>query len=356
MGLLLVELALRLRSSASGAEFLLARTPELYDTSIFTSDPDTIVALLPGTSATMSTAEYHQTVQINSLGIRGPEPSSESGNRRILMVGDSFTLGVQVPWEDLFPTRVGRQLGEELGDSFEVFNGGVDSHGTPHATAHAARLIPQLKPEALVLVFFTGNDFQDNQRYQSDRQRPKNFRAKPEGPGRWLRRRSFLAAYASVWSRARMVADSADQQRYRNELAIFTDPKRLGRERRRTRRYLNTLGKQCQRYDLECTVAIAPPAFVVHESRQASTFGLFGLDTSQLDVDGPARLVLESLPEGMGGVDLAPALRAAADEGESLYFTLDGHWTEAGHAVVADALTEYLEPRLAGSDPAEAPP
>ena len=345
IALLLAELGLRLRSSASGAEFLLAMTPELYDTSIFTNDPDSVVALVPGSSAHMRTVEYDQLVEVNELGMRGgPPPAEDAPGLRILTVGDSFTLGMQVAEEQLFTSRLGVGLADRLAAPVLVFNGGVDSHGTPHATANAARLVPRVHPDELLLVFFTGNDFNDNSEYRQARNRRTRFGPRPEDASRWITRRSFLAMYAKVWLKVWMPSGQKDFERYRRELSIFNDPRTLEEQVKRSGRYLKALRDRCRDWEVRCRVAIAPPAFVVYPDRQESTFKLFGMDTASLDVDGPARALAEAMPRGLEALDLAPALREAAAAGEGpLYFTLDGHWTAKGHAVVAKALTDWME-------------
>jgi hypothetical protein len=66
----------------------------------------------------------------NSLGFRDSAPRevelSTNGKRRLLFIGDSFTFGSAVKWENTFIDLVGKGLG----DSFEVLNAGVTSYST----------------------------------------------------------------------------------------------------------------------------------------------------------------------------------------------------------------------------------
>ena len=65
--------------------------------------------------------------------------------------------------------------------------------------------------------------------------------------------------------------------------------------------------------------------------------GCFGL--TEPDVDAPRRAVVELLGQlGITSCDLTPGLQAAQAAGKEPYFRFDGHWTDAGHAAVADAV------------------
>lgn len=349
VALVLAEVGLRARQGALGVEFFLARTPELYDTSIFRPDPETVIALVPGASARMQTAEYDQQIRINGLGMRAPEvPPKAEDELRLLAVGDSFTLALQVAEADRYTELLGAALTRQLGRPVTVWNAGVDGHGTFHAAAQAARLAPQVQADGVLYLFFSGNDLFDNMGYaratRSARD-PAEAQAPRDDARSWLARRSVLAMYATVLFRAMDVGGSGNGARHHQELAIFTDPAALKRQGGKTREALRTLASTCAELALPCHVAVAGPAFTVHPDRAETTFWLFGHDPAAADVDIPARFVADAAPPTLPVRDLAPALRAAA-EGPPLYFTLDGHWTEAGHAVVAEDLAGWLAPAL----------
>ena len=65
-----------------------------------------------------------------------------------------------------------------------------------------------------------------------------------------------------------------------------------------------------------------------------------------VDVDQPFRLLTEFGREhGLQMIDLTPALRARAQAGEQVYFSMDAHWNPHGNAVVADTVLGELKER-----------
>ena len=93
---------------------------------------------------------------------------------------------------------------------------------------------------------------------------------------------------------------------------------------------------------------IAPPAFVADSKRAPATFRLVEMSMKNIDLDRPAKALLSKGIDGLPMVDLAPALR---DSRKAAYFRFDGHWTPAGHGVVADELAAWLEPYLSETAP-----
>ena len=97
-------------------------------------------------------------LRINSTGQRGPElgPANPE-QRRVLFLGDSFTMSSYLPREETFVARVGRGLAGAV-----AINGGVDGYGTYQQLAYYRYFGRLLAPDLVVLCFFIGNDWRDN--------------------------------------------------------------------------------------------------------------------------------------------------------------------------------------------------
>ncbi len=95
---------------------------------------------------------------INSLGMRGPEPSDDPGAYRIIALGNSCTFGWGVPLEDTWVRRLERLLNEQLpGRKIELINAGVPGYSSFQGKRYLADELLELKPD-MVLVMFGNND------------------------------------------------------------------------------------------------------------------------------------------------------------------------------------------------------
>ena len=82
-----------------GPEFVLSATTGHMDNALFVDDVTLRVTLAPN----VDTPNY----TTNSLGIRGPALSTKlADHKRVLAIGDSFTLGMQVADDETFSARL----------------------------------------------------------------------------------------------------------------------------------------------------------------------------------------------------------------------------------------------------------
>ena len=90
-------------------------------------------------------------------------------------------------------------------------------------------------------------------------------------------------------------------------------------------------------------VAIAPPAFVIDQTRTAPTLSLVGLNPAEASIDAPQQKIIQILKKhDIPYCDLTEPLRAG-QKTQQMYFSADGHWTVAGHQVVADSILACLK-------------
>lgn len=123
-------------------------------------------------------------VRINAHGLLGPDRAYERrpGVRRILLLGDSYTESMQVPYEETWGSRLERSLGS----GWEVINAGVAGYGIDNTYLALQREYRKYQPDVVLLLFFTGNDVSDNdgELYGPDRgSRPKPWFTWEDGKG-----------------------------------------------------------------------------------------------------------------------------------------------------------------------------
>lgn len=317
------------------AEELLFGAPLVPPRDLYTPHPELRALPTIGFSGEIAALGYRVPLRINSIGTRGPEPGP---GPKWLAIGDSFTMGVQVSEEAHFVTKLGEKLG------IEVLNAGVDAYSTFQATGRYRGL--GIDAEAVVLGFFLGNDLQDNADFRRPRAaspqagppRRAPTRQPPtiSAPVRWLFTHSVGFAWTRVAWRRWGATRTPDEDRFREELGIFTEAgtARLAEILPRTETALAELRDLALSKGDRLLVSVIPPAFALSEARAADTLAAFGL--SGPDTDAPRRALLDVTSRlGIETCDLTDAMRAG---GSAMYLRFDGHLTAAGHAVVATEL------------------
>ncbi len=340
LGAILSEGMARVVAPAAHAD-LLFNSPDASPAGLYVMDPQVLMVPAAGFTADVRSLGYHVPLRIDEHGVRG------TGGRTggWLAVGDSFTLSVQVTEQDTFAGRLAEALGSP------VHNAGVDGYSTWQALGRYRQLDQALGVDTVLLTFFLGNDFQDNDRFPHVLRQSTQLVAGAPIPRQHLPasealllRYSYLFAHWRIWQRQRGLQSGADPQRqgWLDELSIFSQEGkgRLAQLQGQTERALQGLRDEVRQRGDQLLVAVAPPAFQVVPERMEATFSVVGLDAAQADLDAPAR-ALEGILQrlGIASCDLVAPLRQAAQEGQVLYFTFDGHWTPEGHRVVSDALT-----------------
>jgi lysophospholipase L1-like esterase len=100
---------------------------------------------------------------LNSLGFRGAEVTipKPHGRFRVVVIGDSLTLGWGVADDETFSARLERLLHERFSNrDLDVVNLGVGGYDTRQEVTLLARNVSRLEPD-LVLVGFYSNDVPD---------------------------------------------------------------------------------------------------------------------------------------------------------------------------------------------------
>lgn len=348
VGLALAEGVARVAPADAAAD-LLFDAPGNVPAGMYVADPELGHSPNPGFAGTLRSLGYAVPIRFNTLALRGPEVGAADTTRpRWLVVGDSFTLAAQVPEADTF-------VGRLAAAGIDAWNAGVDGYSTWHARTRYDRVADALRPDGVLLVYFLGNDPQDDERFSHGMHMLPGVAPWQPLPSLGshpltglLARRSYLYGHAHVAWRRRSVGSGAAPEtgRWKQELATFTRGGRQGLSNlldNASAPALTALRDAARQRGDRLVVAVAPPAFEVLPARLAATFGLVGLDPAEADVDQPARAVGALLARlGIPACDLLAPLRRAAATGRTLYFTYDGHWTADGHAVVAEALAACL--------------
>jgi len=107
---------------------------------------------------TVATFKGSRTIKVhhNSLGLRDVEHDGRTGPT-VLFLGDSFVWGYDVEEDERFT----ESLRDEL-PGVHIVNAGISGYGTDQEYLLLERIWTTIKPDAVVLMFCTSNDREDN--------------------------------------------------------------------------------------------------------------------------------------------------------------------------------------------------
>jgi hypothetical protein len=137
---------------------------------LFTPDPVIGYRLKPGARVRFTTPEFDTDIAINNGGVRdseeiGPKPA---GEKRILILGDSLVLSVQVPFERTFSELLEQRLNAPSGLAhvpanvhYRVINAGVQGYGPVEELLFFRRVVKQFEPDLVLATVFVGNDAEE---------------------------------------------------------------------------------------------------------------------------------------------------------------------------------------------------
>ena len=113
--------------------------------------------LAPNTSSEYKSRDFHYIQRVNGLGLRGSDIQStkEKSTYRVLMLGDSFTMGKGVGDHQTFSALLQDSLNRHVDainrKRFEVLNAGVDSYAPILSFLQLKQLAGSLVPDLIVL-------------------------------------------------------------------------------------------------------------------------------------------------------------------------------------------------------------
>ena len=116
--------------------------------------PETSSLLFPSYSkAEHNTAEFDLAVQINNLGFRGPNTTIQKQKKRVVVIGDSFTFGWGVEWQQTWVHLLSKAYPE-----LEFLNLGQGGNHPGDYTRISKQAVPMLKPDLVLICVLQGND------------------------------------------------------------------------------------------------------------------------------------------------------------------------------------------------------
>ncbi|HYN00870.1 MAG TPA: SGNH/GDSL hydrolase family protein [Vicinamibacteria bacterium] len=260
---------------------------------------------------------------INSRGYRDFERAipKPDGVRRAVCIGDSFTWGVSVLFDDAWPQRVERTLSRERGERWEVVN--LAEPGL-NAVQEASRLASEglaYEPD-VVIVAWVLNDSEDETAAEA-RRAADWVEDERRGPSVSFLDRSALVRLV----RTRVRATVENRRRIEGFRSMYADDYAGWAAARRA---LKAMGGMCRERGVPLVVAIFP---------------LFGnpLDDRYPFADVHAKVAQAAAEAGARVVDLLPAFRGLDGALLVVNGADDEHPNEIAHRIAARAIAQAVD-------------
>ncbi len=286
---------------------------------------------------TFSAKEYSVTYRTNVQGFRiaaGQDQTRTVNDVDWLVIGDSFTQGAQVEFEQLYTTQLAQRFPDKI-----LLNVGISGLGLGHEYNYFAKAGRSLHPRLVILQLCSFNDFMNVEptsvgltdrlmtysaflRFLLQDIKYKNPAALPLG--RWTE--PFQpddrgnADYNIFYRKT-----SPTKQ---HDLEAFT-------------RYLGLMKSAVEGSGGRLLVVLIPTKEQVYPRYLEEVQREFSIPANALDMQRPNTfLVATARRINLAVLDLLPAFRAAES---NVFLEYDEHLSVAGHATMANAIGAYLE-------------
>lgn len=300
--------------------------------------------LRPGFDGTYTNGEFSIHIHVNSLGMRGPEISGAKpgGEYRIVALGDSFTFGQGVEYDQAWPELVERGLGPPV----KVVNAGW-SAGSPvgyerYLLSHGMALHPDL----VLMAVFVGNDVVDD---MAERHAGASGIDQLEYESRYLN--NLQVRFGPVGTVRELLDDALPNIYELATLAIVKTQYLIGSHRSHFDYILSnqtdpdleagwadtlaTIG----RIDAMVRGAGARLGVIVipfYDQVAPTSYG------PEFTKELPQRRIMTFCAlQGISCLDLLPALRSEGRP-DNFYYLKDGHWTPRGQVAAAAEIASWV--------------
>ena len=319
---------------------------------LFEGDPVLGYRLRPGARTHFATSEFAADIAINGDGFRddeelGPKAANE---RRVLLLGDSLVLSVQVDFGRTFGELLERRLNARGGPTrYRVVNAGVQGFGPIEEQLFFRRIVDRVSPDLVIVVLFVGNDAEEAVGSRPKLSGDSRGRAAAAGDSlitrvRRLVRRSMVLQILRlriVAATDRVTPRMAPPEPPLQSYAAAPAP-RIAEGLAIARRSIEDIAAVASRAGAPTMVALMPARFQVDDPDYQRLTQAVTQAGGELLRDGASERFDRALAElPLPRIDLLPALRRTLP-GPDLFYQTTVHLTPRGHEVVAGALDAFV--------------
>ncbi len=314
------------------------------------------VRLRPGARTRFRTAEFETDIAINRQGVRDDEiPPKAPDERRIVVLGDSMVMAVQVAAEQTFCRQMQDRLNAQrtTAQRYRVINAGVQGYGPVEEALFYQYVVQDLQPDIVVVVLYVANDA-----VEAAASAPRLHGGASPAPAQAIDAAGLRVRLRRLVRRS-MVLQIVRQRvldvtgRFQNnqtlelppELTMFLPqqpPARIREGLDVTRESVEQIARLAADRAAKTAVVLLPVRFQVSDESWDGMRSMWEQAGISLVRDAASERFREALsPLTLPVFDALPALRAWPRH-EEVYFRGAGHLTPLGHRLLADALARFL--------------
>jgi hypothetical protein len=334
---IVLEAALRLHT---GSEATLG--------ALFFNDPQIGSRLQPNAHVRYTTVEFSTDLAINAQGVRddrdiGPKAPDE---RRVVVLGDSYVLAVQVALADTFCKGLEARLNTaDPGHRWRVINAGVQGYSAVDEWLFYTHVAEAFEPDLVIVVSFVGYA-----PVAASREAWLDAGGRPPDAGAHAINRVRNVAQASVvYQLARLRWDQlkahfsggAPERPVTSWLA--DPPPDVVHGLEVTRRAIGMIGARAAARGARTAIVLMPARFQINDVDYGWMSEAVRRVGGVMVRNAATERFREALaPLGVPMLDLLPVFEAQPNRA-GLCFQQNVHLTVRGHQVVADALFQFLQ-------------
>jgi hypothetical protein len=341
---------------------LLWRAPHLPSPSgLLKNDPYTYIACVEDFDGILNTPQGRFEYRTNSQGLRDVDRyiKKEPGTFRLLVIGDSYVEGHGVAFDETFLRKAELRISDETKGKMpvEVIKAGVGGWGPVNEVNFLLHYGVQYKPDAVMVAFFTGNDYWDvlcpdqyvaYRGIRLERHIYENMSAFTNLKIT-LRKNIFVYGYiVDILKSLRM----SEKNLYSEDLRILTfDAESMAPSLTALRETLGRFRQWSVENDTPIHFLILPHRVQLESSRSAEVLEKCGIKGLQVDPDEPSRIIRRLLDEqNIPFLDATSFLREKANEGFPIGMNGDSHYNPKIHSFLADRLADYIKADILSSE------
>lgn len=320
-------------------------------------DPYRHHKLAPNTISKLDGEEYQYVQRVNNIGMRGRdvELNSAHTNFRILMLGDSFTMGKGVADDKTFSALLESSL-RDKNKNVEVLNAGVDSYSPILSYLQLTRDPKDLAPDLVVLNLDMSDLVQESAYRKNATYNAQGEILRIEGRfrlslriRRWINHNLYISRFIifnlnkssqSDATSIENVTAQANKELLKHTLEEDTED--------RTEQWNNIfdsilkIKKYCDGHHSEFLLTIYPWGHQVSDTEWVKGRTVFLPEKFHVSDRSLDQVISFSRDNKVQLLNLFPALRSYRGNSK-LYYNRDIHWTETGHKLIAHEFEKWFE-------------